>query len=149
MSIIALAVGGIVGLFVFGYLIQKPTEAKLDVQSKIKGFKMYLEMAEKERLNLLNPPDMTIKHFEAMLPFAFALGIEHKWTGKFKSLLESAQYRPEWHNSSNSYLFYNDFNSGFSRNLTGSSSPPSSSGGGSGGGGFSGGGGGGGGGGGW
>jgi uncharacterized membrane protein YgcG len=139
----------IIGLLLYYFLIKKPTVEKLELQSRIKGFKMYLEMAEKDRLNLLNPPKFTPEHFEQVLPFAFALGVEHQWSEKFKNILEAAQYRPQWNNSSSPVYFSDHFSQGFSSNLVGSATKPAQSGGGSGGGGFSGGGGGGGGVGGW
>ena len=158
-SINAVALGlfipmALIALFVYGYLIKRPTEKKLKLQSEIEGFKMYLEMAEKDRMNLLNPPDRTPEHFEAMLPFAFALGVEHKWSAIFKSILEAAAYQPNWSNNRHIYTTHH-FSSDFSRSIVQSSTPPPPAnsgggfGGGSGGGGFSGGGGGGGGVGGW
>jgi len=149
--IIIFGILALIGVILYTYLIKQPTVDKLDLQSRINGFQMYLDLAEKERLNLLNPPDMTTEHFEAMLPYAFALGVEHKWSEKFKAILEAAQYRPEWSNSSTVYYSSNNFGSSFSKSVSSSSTKPpeSSSGGGSGGGGFSGGGGGGGGVGGW
>jgi uncharacterized membrane protein len=149
-SIIIFIPIAILGLILYTYLIKQPTVEKLALQSKIKGFKMYLEMAEKDRLNLLNPPELTPEHFEEVLPFAFALGVEHQWSNKFKKILESAQYRPQWNNSSSPVYFSDHFSKSFATNLTGSATKPQQSGGGgSGGGGFSGGGGGGGGVGGW
>lgn len=159
-SINAVALGlfiptAIISLLIYGYLIKRPTEEKLKLQSEIEGFKMYLEMAEKDRMNLLNPPDRTPEHFEAMLPFAFALGVEHKWSAIFKSILEAASYQPNWSNNRHIYTTHH-FSSEFSRSMVGSATPPppQNSGGGdfggfSGGGGFAGGGGGGGGGGTW
>jgi hypothetical protein len=67
----------IIAMIVYAYLIKRPTKEKLQLQSEIEGFKMYLEMAEKDQMNLLNPPDRTPEHFEAMLPYAFALGVQH------------------------------------------------------------------------
>ena len=151
-ALIAFGIITVVGILLYTYLIKKPTVEKLDLKSRIKGFKMYLEMAEKDRIELLNPPDLTPQHFEAMLPFAFALGVEHTWSDKFKTILEKAQYEPDWNNQSDLYYFSHHFGSSFSDNLRGSISKPAESGGGgmgSGGGGFSGGGGGGGGVGGW
>ncbi len=139
----------IIALITYAYLIKKPTEKKLQLQSEIEGFKMYLEMAEKDRINLLNPPDRTPEHFEAMLPYAFALDVQHKWSALFESILTAAAYQPNWTNSSDTYthsVFANDFSNSMSRSAT--PPPPEDSGGGfgggSGGGGFSGGGGGGG-----
>ena len=134
----------IIALIIYAYLIKKPTEEKLQLQSEIEGFKMYLEMAEKDRINLLNPPDRTPEHFEAMLPYAFALGVQHKWSALFESILAAAAYQPNWTNNRNVYthtVFADDFSRSMSRSAT---PPPPESSGGSGGGGFSGGGGGGG-----
>ncbi len=154
-SINAVALGlfiptAVISLIVYAYLIKRPTEEKLQLQSEIEGFKMYLEMAEKDRMNLLNPPDRTPEHFEAMLPFAFALGVEHKWAAIFKSILEAAAYQPNWSNNRHIYTTHH-FSSDFSRSIVNSATPPPPAnsggggfGGGSGGGGFSGGGGGGG-----
>ena len=96
---------------------------------------MYLELAEKDRLALLNPPEMTPNHFEAMLPFAVALGVEHVWTEKFKSILDKMQSAPHWNNSANMLHFSNHFGRDFGRSFAGAATPPSKSGSGSGGGG--------------
>ena len=143
----------IIGIILYTYLIKKPTTEKLSLQSKIDGFKMYLEMAEKERLKLLNPPERTPEVFEEALPYAFALGVEHKWTEQFKKILDEAQYHPQWTNSHPVY-FGTNFGNSFSKSVQSSALDPAKDGGGggfsgSGGGGFSGGGGGGGGVGGW
>jgi uncharacterized membrane protein len=143
----------IVGIIIYTFLIKKPTTEKLLLQSKIDGFKMYLKMAEKDRLRLLNPPEKTPEVFESALPYAFALGVEHQWTEQFKNILDDAQYRPEWTNSHPVYFGYN-FGNSFSSTVNSSALDPAKDGGGggfsgSGGGGFSGGGGGGGGGGSW
>ncbi|MCB0664310.1 MAG: DUF2207 domain-containing protein [Saprospiraceae bacterium] len=148
-ALIAFAPLAIGGVILYGYLIKKPTPEKLELRSRIKGFEMYLELAEKERLRLLNPPEMTPEHFETVLPYAFALGVEHQWTEKFQNILEQANYRPQWHNSATPLYFSNHFGHDFSQSVSGAATKPSDSGSGSGGGGFSGGGGGGGGVGGW
>ncbi len=137
------------GIFLYAYLIKRPSEEKLDLRSRIKGLQMYLELTEKDRLNLFNPPEMTPEHFEKELPYAFALGVEHKWSEKFENILKQAQYQPRWHNSRSPVYFSNHFGRDFSKNLSSAATKPSKSGSGSGGGGFSGGGGGGGGVGGW
>lgn len=141
------------GIIIYNYLIKKPTIDKLALQSQIEGFKMYLEMAEKDRLRLLNPPERTPEVFETALPYAFALGVEHQWSEQFKKVLDDMQYQPQWTNTQPIY-FVNHFGRDFSRSVMSSAvEPPKDGGGGgfsgSGGGGFSGGGGGGGGVGGW
>lgn len=140
---------GVVGMILYGYLINKPTPEKLKLQSEIEGFRMYLAMAEKDRLQLLHPPEMTVEHYEEMLPYAYALKLDNKWSNKFATILAAAHYRPDWNNN-HVYFSTGDFGSDFQSVVGQGVTPPSSSGSGSsGGGGFSGGGGGGGGVGGW
>lgn len=148
--VIGFGILGVLGLILFSYLINQPTLEKLKLQSEIEGFKLYLEMAEKDRIQILNPPEMTVSHFEALLPYAFALGLENKWSTKFSSILTNAQYEPSWNNN-HLYFTDNSFGNNFQSAVSSTSTQPSESGSGgsSGGGGFSGGGGGGGGVGGW
>jgi uncharacterized membrane protein len=122
------------------------------------GFKDYLEIAEKEELNLRNPPEKTPELFESYLPFALALGVDQQWSERFASLLASIRtpdgkaYSPSWYdgawNSSNLSKATDGLSSGLNSAVASSVVAPGSSSGG-GGGGSSGGGGGGGGGGGW
>ncbi len=142
----------------FQIYIKAPTSDGRRVMDEIDGLKMYMSVAEKDRLNLLNPPKQTPELFERLLPFALALNVENKWAEQFASVLASASkngadYTPAWYYGLHWNQFSaNDFGSSIGAGLTGaissaSTAPGSSSGGG--GGGFSGGGGGGGGGGGW
>jgi hypothetical protein len=150
---------------VFAVLMRAPTVQGRKVMDQIDGFKMYLETAEKNRLNINGEPPMTISRFEAILPYAIALGVEKPWSEHFEGELgrnavagASAGYTPIWYTgrdfTSNSRSFSNAVSSvasGMSAAMI-SAQPSSSSGsgfGGGGGGGGSGGGGGGGGGGGW
>ena len=57
---------------------------------KIEGFKLYLSVAEKDRLNLLNPPEKTPALFEKYLPFALALDVENAWSEQFAEVLAKA-----------------------------------------------------------
>jgi len=149
-AFVAFLLFSFISIWTYRRVIKQPSTAKQKLQSELEGFKQYLEMTEKDRLELLNPPERTPEHFEAMLPYAYAMGVAHKWSEQFREQLEKAAYEAKWSNSSHIYSS-NNFSSGFSRTMSSASSPPSSSGGGSGssGGGSSGGGGGGGGGGGW
>jgi len=142
----------------FAILMKRPTMRGRKLLDEMAGFRDYLEIAEKDELNLRNPPEKTPALFEAYLPFALALGVDQQWAEKFAAVLAAAQqtdgtgYNPVWYNgawsagqlaSSTSQLSHS-LNTAISSAVT----PPGSSSG-SGGGGFSGGGGGGGGGGGW
>ncbi len=147
---------GIANAVLFNYLLKAPTVQGRLLMDKIEGFKEYLSTAEKDELNLRNPPDKTPELFEKYLPYALALGVESQWGAKFNDIIQRAiadnSYHPTWYTgasitSFSAASFAGGLSSSFSSAVSSSSVAPSSSG--SGGGGFSGGGGGGGGGGGW
>ncbi len=129
-----------------------------EVLDYLNGLKMYIKMAEEDRMRVLQSVDgadrimegenSKIKLYEKLLPYAMIFGLEKTW---LKEL--AAQYpegvSPDWYHGSgvfNGILFANSMSS-MSRSLNSYTSSASSVSGG--GGGFSGGGGGGGGGGGW
>ncbi len=133
---------------------------------EIEGFRRYLGVAEKDRLNLENPPERTPQLFETFLPYALALGVEQRWAEQFADVLAAAatgpnqtQYSPAWYSGdswshANMAVFAASLGSSLAGAISAASTAPGSSsggsgGGGGGGGGSSGGGGGGGGGGGW
>jgi len=144
----------------FFFLLKQPTLAGRSIMDEIEGFRMYLSVAEEERLNLLNPPDKTPELFEKYLPYALALDVENEWGEKFTAILAAASatpdergYRPRWYRGSawrpgHTAAFSSSLGTKLGSAVASSVRAPGSSSG-SGGGGFSGGGGGGGGGGGW
>lgn len=142
----------------FAIIMKRPTIRGRKLLDEMIGFKDFLEIAEKDELNLRNPPRKTPDLFETMLPFALALGVEQRWSEKFADVLGAIRgpngdgYSPSWYNgrwnTSNLSKATNSLSSGLGSAVSSSVSPPGSSSGG-GGGGSSGGGGGGGGGGGW
>jgi uncharacterized membrane protein YgcG len=142
----------------FYRLLKAPTFMGRKIMDRIEGFKMYLSVAEKDRLNILHPPQKTPELFEKYLPYALALDVEQQWAEKFSDVLARASasgenYHPSWYRSStfgafSAVGFASGLGSGFATAVSSSSVAPGSSSG-SGGGGSSGGGGGGGGGGGW
>jgi hypothetical protein len=90
------------GLFV--YLMKAPTAQGRPVMDQLDGFKLYLETAEKDRLNL-QAPELTADRFEALLPFAVALDVEKPWADAFGAALRRAHpddpdpmrhYQPGW-----------------------------------------------------
>jgi uncharacterized membrane protein YgcG len=141
----------------FGWL-QAPTATGRGIMDRIEGFRMYLGVAEEDRLNALNPPDKTPELFERFLPYAIALDVENRWATRFAGVLAAAGTSAAvgtWYAGSRDWRndpvgFANHLGGTFSHAIAAASSPPGSSdGGGSSGGGSSGGGGGGGGGSGW
>jgi len=137
---------------VFYYLVKAPTDAGRKLMDEIEGLKMYMEIAEKDRLNLLNPPEYTPRHFEALLPYALALGVDQQWSEQFSEHLarhgRDRSYQPSWYRGRrwselDTAGFSSSLGASLSSAISSSSTAPGSSSG-SGGGGFSGGGGGGG-----
>ncbi len=89
---------------IFGTYMGAHTLQGRKVMDEIEGFKMYLETAEKERLNFRDEPDMTVLRYEAILPYAMALGVEKPWTERFENDLTrhaisdvESDYRPHWY----------------------------------------------------
>lgn len=148
---------------VFLRLLRAYTKRGRLTMDKAEGLKLYMKVAEQERLEILDPPDRTPQLYEKLLPYALALGVEHHWSEQFADVLAKAQaqgYHPAWYRGPGFYDGnYSGFASSIGNSLSGAISsaataPGSASGsggvfGGDGGGGCSGGGGGGGGGGGW
>jgi uncharacterized membrane protein len=141
----------------FAIIMKRPTMRGRKLLDDMAGFRDYLEVAEKDEMNLRSPPEKTPQLFEAYLPFALALGVDQEWAEKFAGVLASAQnkdggaYHPTWYHgawsTSNLATSTSHLSSSLNTAISSSVTPPGSSSGG--GGGFSGGGGGGGGGGGW
>jgi len=136
--------------------LQSPTAAGRAVMDRIEGFRLYLGVAEEDRLNALNPPDKTPELFERFLPYALALDVENRWAKRFAAVLAAAgtgAVAASWYQSNQ----WNDdpvavtqhLGGALTQTIASASSAPGSSDGGSSGGGSSGGGGGGGGGSGW
>ncbi len=62
-------------LLVLGH---KLTPKSLSVLKKILGFREFLQLTEKDRLELLNAPELQLEIFEKFLPYAMVLGVEDK-----------------------------------------------------------------------
>ena len=71
----------------------------------IEGLKQYLNLAEKDRMNLAGAPEMSPQHYETLLPYAVALGLEKPWSKAFEGWLAAAiaagavasTYSPGWY----------------------------------------------------
>jgi uncharacterized membrane protein len=147
---IAMYVVGIICVAVVIFFIgimPKRTPFGNEMLGKLRGFKRFLETAEKQQLEALvneNP-----EYFYNILPYTYALGVSSVWMKKFETIALQA---PDWYYCDGPFIMHN-FNTFMGDTMKSAqyamSSSPSSDGGGSSGGGFSGGGSGGGGGGSW
>ena len=154
-------VAGAVTLGIFFVFMAARTAKGVTANEHIKGLKLYLEVAEKDRIKMLQSPDapyaartdapsQTVELFERLLPYAITLQVEKKWAKKFENIYTSP---PEWYVGNyaafNAGYLVGSLGSGFNSAMVNSFNPPRSASGSGFGGGFAGGGGGGGGGGGW
>jgi hypothetical protein len=83
----------IAALSVNGFMSQR-TERGAELMGKIMGLKHFIEVAEKDRLELLvkeNP-----SYYFNILPFAYVLGVTNVWIKKFETI---AIQPPEWYTS--------------------------------------------------
>jgi len=108
LAIVPVVVGALVfvNLLTIAF-IGAPTLRGRQVLDEIEGLKLYLSVAEKERLNMTEAPDMSTLHFEELLPYAVALGVEKPWATAFESWLSTAagaaaaaSYQPNWYSGS-------------------------------------------------
>ncbi|MDA6070719.1 DUF2207 domain-containing protein [Flavobacterium sp. AC] len=124
---------GVVFLMYIIYVktLGKYTEKGAEALHRLEGFKLYLQTAEKDRMNMLNPPELTPQLFEKLFPYAIALGVEIEWGKQFEEVLELAKYDPAWYQGDDT--FYRQpamFLSGFGNSVNSAAvnpNPPASS----------------------
>ena len=75
-------------MFTIARQMPRRTKKGLDALARVKGMEEYLVTAEKERMQVL-----PLDHFEKLLPFAIALGVQKRWTKAFEGLFEKP---PDW-----------------------------------------------------
>jgi len=70
----------------------------------IDGLRLYLELAETGRMALADAPKISPTHYETLLPYAVALGVEKVWSNHFEAALAAAHttdtqedYHPPWY----------------------------------------------------
>jgi len=161
-----LLIGSVVGILMlnvlFYFLMGAPTSLGRQMMDGIEGLRTYLNLAEKDRMNLAGSPQMSPEHFQTLLPYAVALGLEKPWSKAFETWLVAAvatgavaaTWRPGWYHGRNFNVddignSMNNISNSMQDSFTAAMPAPKSSSSGFSGGGSSGGGGGGGGGGGW
>jgi hypothetical protein len=131
------------GLVLSAFLYERKTPLAYEVETYLKGFKLFLETTERDRYLFHNAPEKNPEQFMEYLPYAIAFGVETKWAEVFKDI---SIPNPSWYEggSSGAFSAMNLTSSlgAFSTAFASSSGASASSGGGSSGGGSGGGGGG-------
>ena len=126
----------VLGMVICLKYLPKRTPYGNEILGKLKGFRNFLETAEKDKLETMVIQDPT--YFYNILPYTYVLGVSDKWIKKFESISLQA---PSWYDSSNGFDF-SSFGTFIKSTMVSaqsamSSSPSSSSGGSSSGGGGS------------
>lgn len=87
-------------LVFFSAFLTKRTPYGTEILGRIRGFKRFLETAEKERLEMLveENPD----YFYEILPYTYVLNVSDKWVKNFKSI---ACEPPSWYTNDNDSYF--------------------------------------------
>jgi uncharacterized membrane protein YgcG len=151
--------------YLYGKSIWPLTDAGVALRRYLLGLKMYISVAEADRLKMLQSPEgadkigssinvgdstQLVKLYERVLPYAVLFGQETEWNKQLGAYYETTNNQPDWYSGTGAFnaVAFGTAMSSFTSTSTYATSSSSTSGG-SGGGGFSGGGGGGGGGGGW
>ena len=154
-------------IYIMSFVTWQLTDKGLELKQYLLGLKYYIEVAEEERIKLMQSPEGAERRrevgnagkdvkqrlvlYEKLLPYAMLFGQEKQWNAQLGKYYEQTSSNPSWYAGHNHAFSAAAFASGMSdlRSATTSASSSSSSSGGPSGGGSSGGGGGGGGGGGW
>jgi uncharacterized membrane protein YgcG len=92
--------------FGFGLIMDAPSQEARALLDEIEGLALYIGMAETDRLNALNPPDQTLEHYQALLPYAVALELEDAWGARFASVLSAHAAMDEDDRFSGRYDFW-------------------------------------------
>jgi uncharacterized membrane protein YgcG len=129
---LSLGLGGILGLGFTSAMLKKNKNG-VRLYQEVLGFKMFVEKAEKDRLErmLKDDPD----YFEKTLPYAMIFGYAKQWSSKFDGLLTEP---PRWYVGGPGYVhgsfmpseFGKSFDSGMQEIQSAFTSMPQSSGGG-------------------
>lgn len=97
-AVLACSVAATAAAAGFAFFVRRRTDEGTRLKQQIHGFKMFLETAEKEKLEQLvfEEPE----YFYNILPYAYVLGVSDKWIKKFESI---AVAPPRWYRGANTY----------------------------------------------
>ncbi len=95
----------IIGMIVLATLMPKRNSYGTELLGKIRGFKNFLETAEKEKLEAL--VNENHEYFYNILPYTYVLGVSSKWIKKFEAI---ALEPPTWYYADTfDYLIFSSF----------------------------------------
>jgi uncharacterized membrane protein YgcG len=113
-------------VLIFAFMVDTRSETGNEMYHFLLGLKMYIETAEKHRIEFHNNPEKYKEVFEKLLPYAMIFNLEKKWAKQFEDIYTKP---PDWYEgdftSFNTVLLVNSLSS-FNRNISVSSKPSSS-----------------------
>lgn len=93
IGIFSIIISGVI-ITIFGLLMGKKTKLGAETKDHILGFKLFLSITEKDRLNFHDAPEKSPEQFMEFLPYAIALGVENKWAKQFENVYIN---QPSWY----------------------------------------------------
>jgi uncharacterized membrane protein YgcG len=112
LSSVPLAIGsGLIALaiiIIIGRLLTATSLKGARTQVQIKGFQEFMNRVDADRLKRM-PPDT----FEKFLPYAMALGVEHRWAKAFEGIIQNPPtwYQGSYGSSFSTFYFVNSLGS--------------------------------------
>lgn len=104
----------------------KLTDKGYEALNYLEGLKLYIKMAESDRIKVLQSPKTAervpintddkkaiIKLYEKLLPYAMIFGLEKEWAKELQVYYETTNYQPTWYIGSNfrAAMFVSSINS--------------------------------------
>lgn len=83
-----------ISIFIISVFWDFRSEKGNDAYYELLGLKMYINTAEKHRIEFHNDPEKFRGVFESLLPYAILFGLEKKWMNEFKDLYTTP---PDWY----------------------------------------------------
>ena len=90
---IGIAISSIISIILASKIDLKDTLGN-KVFAELEGLKMYINTAEKHRIEFHNDPEKYLGIFEQLLPYAIIFGLEKKWAREFEDLYKEP---PSWY----------------------------------------------------
>jgi len=93
IGLFSLIFSGII-IMIFSLIMPAKTQKGAVTKEYILGFKEYLRVAEKDRIDFHNAPEKNPERFEKLLPYAIVLGVEKEWAKQFEGIYDQS---PSWY----------------------------------------------------
>lgn len=98
---LSIALSGIF-VMIFGIVMPVRTMKGVMAREHILGFKRYLTVAEKDRIEFHNAPSKNPELFEKLLPYAIVLMVEKEWARQFADIYTG---KPDWYSDGSNNPF--------------------------------------------